>query len=133
MVSVRLRTKWLWVRIPLLLNKSRLHKILEYWSINMLIFDFLEKGLGLVSPPHLTYDFSRKMFPMLHSIYWPNFIVWLPLFLEILDNICIVIVCFSGCDAINFEINLIFPIRPFFYITKNSRQTFKYLQNEKSF
>ena len=40
----------------------------------MLKFNFLEKSLGLVSPPHFAYDFSRKMFLMLHSIHWPNFI-----------------------------------------------------------
>ena len=34
----------------------------------MLNFDFLEKsGLGLVSPPHFVYDFSRKMFLVLCS------------------------------------------------------------------
>ena len=27
-----------------------------------------EKGLRLVSPPHFVYDFSRKMFLMLHYI-----------------------------------------------------------------
>ena len=42
----------------------------------MLNFHFSEKGLGLVSPPHFVYDFSRKIFLMLHSINWPNFIVW---------------------------------------------------------
>ena len=26
----------------------------------MLNFDFLEKGLGIVFPPHFVYDFSRK-------------------------------------------------------------------------
>ena len=45
----------------------------------------------------------------------------------------IIIVCFPGCDAINFEITLIFLIKPFFCMTKNSRQKFKYLENEKSF
>ena len=45
----------------------------------MLNFDFLEKGLGVVSPPHFMYDFSRKMFFMLYSINWPNFIVCLHL------------------------------------------------------
>ena len=30
-------------------------------------FDFLENGLGLVSPPHFVFDFSRKMF-LLYSI-----------------------------------------------------------------
>ena len=34
----------------------------------MLNFDFLEKGLGIVSPPHTAYDFSRKIFLMLYSI-----------------------------------------------------------------
>ena len=46
---------------------------------------------------------------------------------------CIAIVCFSGCDVINFEINLIFLIKPFFYMTKKSRQTFKYLAHKKAF
>ena len=34
----------------------------------MLKFDFLEKGLGIVPPPHFVYDFPRKMFFMLCSI-----------------------------------------------------------------
>ena len=34
----------------------------KYWSGDMLSFDFLEKGLGIVSPPYCVYDFSRKMF-----------------------------------------------------------------------
>ena len=33
----------------------------------MLNLNFSEKGLGLVSPRHSVYDFSRKMFLML---YW---------------------------------------------------------------
>ena len=37
----------------------------------MLNFDFLEKGLGMVSPPHFVYNFSRKMFLKLHpGISW---------------------------------------------------------------
>ena len=34
----------------------------------MVNFNFLEKGVGLVSPTHLMYDFLRKMFLMLHSV-----------------------------------------------------------------
>ena len=34
----------------------------------MLNFDFLDKGLGIVSPAHFVYDFSTKMFLMLNSI-----------------------------------------------------------------
>ena len=59
----------------------------------MLNFNFSEKGLGLVSPLHFVYDFSRKLFLMLDSIDGPNLIVWLPLLLEILGNMCIAIVC----------------------------------------
>ena len=33
----------------------------------------------------------------------------------------------------NFEINFIFLIEPFFYMTKKSWQELKYLENEKSF
>ena len=46
---------------------------------------------------------------------------------------CNATVSFPGCDVINFEINLIFLIKPFFYITKKSIQTFEYLENEKRF
>ena len=59
----------------------------------MLNFDFLDKGLGIVSPAHFVYNFSTKMFLMLYSINGPNFVAWLPLLLEILGNICFEILC----------------------------------------
>ena len=59
----------------------------------MLNLDFLDKGLGIVSLAHFVYDFSTKMFLMLYPINRPNFIVWLPLLLETIDNMCIAIVC----------------------------------------
>ena len=99
----------------------------------MLNFDFSKKGIELVSPPHFVYDFLRKFFIMLDSINWPNFIAILPLLLEILGNICITIVCQPGCDVIKFEINFIFLFKPFRYMTRKSRQEFKYLDNEKGF
>ena len=99
----------------------------------MLNFGFLEKDLGIVSPRHFVYNFIRKTFATLYSINSPNFIFWLPLLLEILCNMCITIVCFPGCGVINFENNLIFLIKTFFYICKKSRQKFKYLENKKSF
>ena len=34
----------------------------------MLNFDFLDKGLKIVSPAHFVYDFSTKMFLMLYSL-----------------------------------------------------------------
>ena len=95
-------------------------------------FDSLEKGLEIVSPSNFVIDFSRKMFFMLYYINWPNVIVWLSLLFQILANMCITI-CFQGCDVIDFEIDIIFLIKLFFYMTKKSRQKFKYLQNEMSF
>ena len=102
------------------------------------------------------------MFLMLNSINWPNFIVWLPLVLEILRNMHII--CLVNCDIMSFEINLlsanftkwsntlkqfvgnlpfsgigvwrvnfIFLIMLFFYMTKKPKQKYKCLENEKSF
>ena len=93
-------------------------------------FDHDTLILGVVSLPHFVDDFSRKMFLMLYSVNWPNS---LPLLLEILLNMRIAIVYEPGSDVINFEINLIFLIKPFSYMTKKSREKFKYLANEKSF
>ena len=54
------------------------------------------------------------MFLMLYSINQPNFMAWLPLLLEILGNMCIAIVCYPGCEVMDFEINLIILIKQFF-------------------
>ena len=58
----------------------------------MLNFDFLEKGLGIVSPSQFVYGFSRKMFFELYFSNWPVYIAWLSLLPEILVNMCIAIV-----------------------------------------
>ena len=50
------------------------------------------------------YDFSRNI--------------------EILGNICNAIACSPGFEVINFEINLIFLIKHFLYVTEKSRQKF---------
>ena len=99
----------------------------------MFNFNFSEKGMGLVSSPLFLYYFSRKFFNMLRCINWHSFIVWLLLLLEILGNICITIVYWPGCDVIEFEINQIFLIKLFYYMTKKSKQKLKYFENEKSF
>ena len=102
---------------------------LNYWSRDLLNFGVLKMDLEIVSPPHFLYDFSRKMFLVLYSFNWPKFIAWLRFFLEILVNICIAIVYFSNCDFTNFETNLIFQIKPFFYKTKNEEK-FNYLEEK---
>ena len=43
-----------------------------------------------------------QIFHKVYSINRPNFIVSLPLLLDILRNMCTVIVCLPGCDVINF-------------------------------
>ena len=47
--------------------------------------------------------------------------VWLPLLWEISGNMCITIVCEPGYDVMNFEVNLIFLIKPFFLHGQKSR------------
>ena len=74
-------------------NKNKICKTLEYWSSDMLNFDFLEKGQWIISPPHFVHDFSEMMFVRVYSINWPGFIARLSLLLEILVYICIAIVC----------------------------------------
>ena len=44
------------------LNKNNTFKTLDSWSRGMLNFHSLEKGLGIIFPPHFVYDFSRKTF-----------------------------------------------------------------------
>ena len=95
------------IALNLAYNKNELYGTLDYWSRDMLNFDFWENGLGIVSPPHFVYEFSRRMFLLLYSINWPNSIVWLSLLLEMLGNMCIAINSFPGCDVINSEINLL--------------------------
>ena len=71
---------------------------------------------------------------MLHSTNSPTFIVWLPAFTSqdigqyvyyncLLTKLCLIIL----------KINLISLIKPFWYMTKKSRQKLQYLENEKSF
>ena len=71
----------------------------------MLNFVFLEKGPGIVSPPY----FQNVSHAFFLSFIWPNFVVWLPLLLEIFGKMCMAITCFPGIDVKNFEINLMFP------------------------
>ena len=59
----------------------------------MVNFDFLDKGLGIVTPAHFVNEFSTEIFLVLYYINRPNFILWLPLLFEILSNMCIAIVC----------------------------------------
>ena len=46
---------------------------------------------------------------------------------------CIVIICFPGCDVKHFKIKVMFLINPFLCMSQKSRQKFKYLEKEKKF
>ena len=92
------------IALKLAYNRNKLFKTLHYWSRDMLNFDILDKGLGIVSAAHLVYDFSTKMFLKLYSINWPNFIVWLPVLLEILGNMCNVIKAW-------LSVKILFPVQ----------------------
>ena len=118
--------------LNLVYDKNKLYKTLDYWSRDIVNFGLLKIGLRIVSPQHFVNNFSRKMSLMLHFINRPDLIVWLPLLFQIFVS-QYMYCCFPGCDVINFGINLIFPIKPFFYMTKKSRQNFKYLENKNAF
>ena len=61
--------------------------------IHIKLFKKIKKGLELVSLPSFLHNYWRKIFLLLYSINWPNFIAWLPLLCEIWVNMCIAIVC----------------------------------------
>ena len=57
--------------------------------------------------------FKEKYFScyvLLTNFNYSNFIVWLFFLHEILGHICIIIICFSVCDVINFEIKLSYQV-----------------------
>ena len=64
-----------------------------------------EKRSGTSLSTTFLYEFSTKIFPILYSILWPNFIVWLALLLQILGNVHIALVSLPVDDIINFEID----------------------------
>ena len=49
-------------------NCMKLQTVDPDFDFDFLNFDFLKKGLGLVSPIYFVYDFSRKIFLMLYSV-----------------------------------------------------------------
>ena len=115
-------------------NKKKVYKTLSYWSGDMLNVDFSEKGVCGTG-------------------FTTTFYVWLSkknvsyaIFYELTKFHCLVVfTCWDIGQYVysngfltrlwchKFGINLIFLIKPFFHMTKNSRQKFQYLEKEKSF
>ena len=82
------------------------------------IFFKYEKGSGSSLQVFVSKWFWRKPFFMLYSINSPNFIVWLPLRLEILSNMYIVIICVAFYHIINFKTASDILTKTFFYMPK---------------
>ena len=114
------------IAVSLGYNKNKLHKSLIYWSRDMLNFNFQEKGLGLNSPPHFVDDFSIKMF--LNK----NFIVWLPLLLKILGNMCITNVN-QAVTSWNLKLTLSFWSSCFATWPKNQDKNLNILRAKRAF
>ena len=65
-------------------------------------------------PQHILFIIFQQKCSSCYILLTNYFIVQLPLLLEILGNMCFAIVSEPGCDVIDFEINLIFLMEPFF-------------------
>ena len=102
-------------------------------SLHFKLFQQIKRGLELVFLPHFRHKYWRKIFVLLYSINWPNFIVWLPWLCEILGNMCIAIACKPCYDVMNFEVNFIFLIKPIFIHDQKVVAKLKYFENRKSF
>ena len=68
------------------------------------------KGLELVSQPHFPHNFLGKIFVLLYSSNWPNFVIWLRLLWDIGQYV------YCNCLQTRswLEVNHIFLIKPFF-------------------
>ena len=99
-----------------------------YWKISKLRCKKKKRSLELVWLSHFLHDFWRKMFLTLYSIR-PNFIVWLPLLPEILNNMCIVIVVSQVLTSQILKVTLALISSSLPAWPKRSGQKFKYLDD----
>ena len=109
---------------------------LKCWPLMFILYKgYLKnkKRSGTSFPISCFACFLTKIFLMLYFIIWPNFIVRLPLLLEILGNMCIAMICCPVCDVITFEINYNFVIKPFFNISKKSEKNVNNSGMERAF
>ena len=95
----------------------------------MLNFDFLKKGLGIVSDHNLYMIFQEKYFSCYFLLTDQNS---LPLLLEILVSVCNE-KFFPCCDVIIFENKLIFSNQVVLLHDQKVKTKPKYLETKKSF
>ena len=78
------------------------------------LFSETKRGLELDSFPHFLYDFQRKTFLLLHFIKGPKFHCLVALNMWDFEQYVYCNCILTDCDVINFEINLISLVNPFF-------------------
>ena len=99
----------------------------------MINFDFLNKGLGNVYPPHFVHDFIIKIFRMLYSINWPNFNVWLLLPPEISGNMCLELFFIQFVTSYIFQLTLAFLSSLFLTWPKTQNKNWIILRTIRAF
>ena len=115
---------------------SKYNKTMLQTTCFHLILSFLKikRSLELVSMCHFLHNFWRKIFPLLYSINWPNFIVWLPLVWEIWATCVLQLFVNQVVTSWILKLTLSFSsiIFPFFLHDQLPWQKLKYLENGKS-
>ena len=76
--------------------------------------------------------YSKKSISFVIFYWLTKFHCLATLLCEILDNMWIAFACKPGRDVMNFEVNLICLIKPFFLHEQKSWQKFRYLENKKN-
>ena len=130
--AVRFNCMYKWRSTKISQNRSYLLRPLSLFRLQSFFKKQERPGTKLIRASFSAW-ILKKIFVTFYSITWPNFMYWLPLLFEILDNMPIVITCFPVCDVINFELNLSFLNKLVPYMTKKSEQKFEYLKNEAIF
>ena len=69
----------------------------------------------------------------MYSLNSSNLIAWIPLILDVLANMCIVIICCPAYDVINLEINRSFLIKSFSYKPKSQTKIVNILRSKRAF
>ena len=113
---------------------------LSCWPLAFISYKAFQKNKmrsGISLSALISARFLQKIFLTLHYTNLPTFIrfiVWLPLFLEMSGNMCIVIICFPVDDIISIEINLSFLIKSLSYMTrKNQGKKLNILISKRAF
>ena len=107
---------------------------LDYWSRDMLNIYLLEKGLGIAASPHFVYDYSNKMFLMLHSINCPNFMSDCRYFLRYCSIYVFQFIYHVFIIPVRFHVVMKFiSDRPFFHLKRIFRHDFHNAYQRMSF